>query len=96
MARGPARKLLGLLHTSPEEARRAYGRWRENLQDANRAKPTDRRLIEFKQDLNALGVDPENHLPYRELAEPHTYATPLGDALAWLAVDGSMEANDED
>ncbi len=94
MARGASRKLLGLLHTSPSEAKRSYRRWKDNLADANRAKSTDRRLIEFRQCMSDLGVDPTAELPYCDLDTPNP-ATPLGDVLAWLAVDGSMEANDD-
>lgn len=108
MARGPARKLLGLLHTDSGQANTAYKRWQTNLRDANKRHPTDRRLIEFDQALQALGIAPDADLPYRDLdlgmapgngagaTQTGIKATPLGDALAWLAVDGGMEENNDD
>ncbi|MGB0723325.1 MAG: Cas10/Cmr2 second palm domain-containing protein [Gammaproteobacteria bacterium] len=92
MSRGPARRLLGLLHHDPDDAQRAYERWKHNLKDADRTSETQR-LDEFQNALETLGVDRDAPLPYRKRNIPDT---PLGDALAWLAVDGSMEANDDD
>lgn len=100
MARGPARKLLGMLHTSPALARTDYARWKRNLAEARKRRASDRRDLEFRQALQALDIPPEASLPYRKLSSPghqdHVQATPLGDVLAWLAVDGSLEEDSDD
>ncbi|MGB1108953.1 MAG: Cas10/Cmr2 second palm domain-containing protein, partial [Gammaproteobacteria bacterium] len=94
MSRGPARQLLSLLHYSPNEAERTYQRWQDNLKDADRDRH-QKRWQKFSAALQALGINPEASLPYRS-RQGHIPDTPLGDALAWLAVDGSTEANDHD
>lgn len=99
MARGASRQLLTLLQSAPREAQHAYARWQQNLTITDERNGTH--LAEdFKLRLEALGIPRDAALPYRDANgsedRPPIKATPLGDVLAWLAIDGSIEDNQDD
>ncbi len=79
------RRLLGLAMTAPQEAERAYRRWREMLGDD---KTGDKKLLRIFDDTlsQLLGDSPAETLPARH-AGNERYETPLGDVLALHAVD---------
>ena len=86
------RRLLGLATAAPQEAERAYRRWREMLADD---KTGDEKLLRtFDSTLSKLlGESPAEALPARHAGDER-HETPLGDVLALHAVDdiGCREA----
>ena len=90
------RRLLGLTMDAPQEAERAYRRWREMLSDA---KTGDEKLLRaFDNSLSQLlGDSLAEALPARHAGNGR-HETPLGDVLALHAVDdiGCRDAGREE
>ncbi len=87
LGRGPARELVELLQSAPEQVPRRYARWRQIL-----GKGAGRPLAAFDAALRLLGlVDAPGHLdPAAEGAAPAR--TPLFDALTWHVVTRAAAA----
>lgn len=86
MAKGPTRHLLTLLQVDLGEAERAYKRWREVLGERD-----EKRLNKFDAALGALLPTRVDSLPFGQNTAGNHW-TPLGDVLAWQAVEGSSHA----
>lgn len=82
MSRGPTRQLQTLIGLAPNQAETAYRRWRELMNDNEKAN-----LGDFDRAMKSLlpNYRPDSLLPYAP-AEAGTLRTPLGDALTLMAV----------
>ena len=89
MARGPMRQLLTLLGLDPMQAKTVYRRWRRLMQEH---RPDQ--LRHFDTLLGKLVDKPEEALPFGypldRTADESTRVSPLGDAVALLAVRNQL------
>ncbi|MBF0630900.1 MAG: hypothetical protein HQL89_07905 [Magnetococcales bacterium] len=84
---GHARQLLTLLRLSRAEARKRYGRWRENLDPKrNKKAPKGEVLNRFDAHLKKLGCKEPQNFPELVDDVDGDCATPLGDVMALLAM----------
>ena len=83
---GPVRQLLTMLRLNLEESRRRYGRWRDNINPNKSKKAPKGGVLDLFDGhmMKLLGKKPEA-FPGAE-GWDKVYATPLGDAMALLAV----------
>jgi len=87
IARGAARDLLMTLHRAPTLAKSQYQRWRELMGKAHKDL-----LKSFDEHLKNLGVSNPNETYFKKLAA-NNHATPLGDAISLIAVNGHKTVN---
>jgi hypothetical protein len=88
MARGPTRQLLTLMGLAPDQAKSRYRRWRQLMKEHKQEQ-----LERFDAAMGKLLEEFSKELPLPYCAK--TDSSPIGDALALMAVDNAPDSAPE-